>query len=141
MWSLLLHSALQITAVSCVLRVEHSVREYNVRTTVFLKHRTNWDSVCSAVRSFTLGTILKSVDPLFAFDQAIGKAIGRYVPTTVLHSKSGDKQWFYASCRRPYDAKQIAYPALFRSRNAEHWDQFVLARAEAQRVYVAARSP
>ena len=27
--------------VSCVLRVEQSVPEYNVRSTVFLKHRTN----------------------------------------------------------------------------------------------------
>ena len=39
--------------VSCVLRVVQSVLEYNVRSTVFLKHRTIWDSVCSAVRSFT----------------------------------------------------------------------------------------
>ena len=39
--------------VSCVLRVEQSVQEYNVRRTVFLRHRTNWDNVRSAVRSFT----------------------------------------------------------------------------------------
>ena len=39
--------------VSCALRVELSVPEHNVRRTVFLKHRTNWDSVRSAVRSFT----------------------------------------------------------------------------------------
>ena len=39
--------------VSCVLRVEQSVPEYNVRSTVFLMHCTNWDSVCTAVRSFT----------------------------------------------------------------------------------------
>ena len=39
--------------VSCVLRVEQSVPEYNVRSAVFLKHRTNWDSVRSAVRSLT----------------------------------------------------------------------------------------
>ena len=53
--------------VSCVLRVEQSVPEYNVRSTVFLKHRTNWDSVHSAVRSFTWSTILKSADKLVAF--------------------------------------------------------------------------
>ena len=39
--------------VSCVLRVEQFVPEYNVRSTVFLKHRTHWDTVRSAVRSFT----------------------------------------------------------------------------------------
>ena len=74
--------------VRCVLRVEPSVPEYNVRSTVFLMHRTNWDSVRSAVRSIILSTILKSADPLVAFD----RAIGRYVPATVLRSRSGDKQ-------------------------------------------------
>ena len=39
--------------VSCVLRVEQSVPEYNVRSNVFLMHRTNWDSVRSSVRSLT----------------------------------------------------------------------------------------
>ena len=125
--------------VSCVLRVEQSVPEYNVRSTVILKHRTNWDSVRSAVRSFTWRTILNSADPLVAFDRAIGEVIGRYVPTTVLHRRSGDKQRFDARCRRAYDAKQTAYRAWCRARNAENWGQFALARAEAQRVYGAAR--
>ena len=31
--------------ISCVLCAEQSVPEYNVRSTFFLKHRTNWDSV------------------------------------------------------------------------------------------------
>ena len=78
--------------VSCVLCVEQSVPEYNVRSTVFLKHRTNWDSVCSAVRSFTRSTILKSADPLVAFDRPICEVIGRYVPTSVLCSRYKDKQ-------------------------------------------------
>ena len=43
--------------ISCVLHVEQSVPEYNVRSTVSLKHRTNWDSVRGAVR-----TILKSAN-------------------------------------------------------------------------------
>ena len=37
--------------VSCVLRVGQSVPGYNVSSTVFLKHRTNRDSVRRAVRS------------------------------------------------------------------------------------------
>ena len=45
--------------VSCLIRVEQSVPEYNVNSTVFSKHRPNWDSVHSAVRSFTYSTILK----------------------------------------------------------------------------------
>ena len=77
--------------VSCVLCVEQSVPEYNVRSTVFLKHHTNWDIVCCAVTSFTWITILKSADPLDAFDQAISEVIGRRFPTTVLRSRSGDK--------------------------------------------------
>ena len=113
--------------------------EYNDRSTVFLKHRTYRNSVHSTVRSSTWSTILKSADPLVAFDRAIGEVIGRYVPTTVLRSISGDNQWFDSSGQRAYDAKQTAYRARCRTRNAEHWGQFVLARAEAQRVYGAAR--
>ena len=71
--------------------------EYNVRSAVFLKHRTNCDSFRRTVKSFTWSTILKSADTLVAFDRAIGEVIGWYVPTTVLRSRSGDKQWFDAS--------------------------------------------
>ena len=83
--------------VSYVLRVEQSVPEYKVRSTAFLKYRTNWDSVRCAVRSFTWSTILKLAEPSVAFDRAISEVIARYVPTTALHSRSGDKQWFDAS--------------------------------------------
>ena len=82
-------------SVSCVLRVQQSVPEYNVRSTVFMKHRTNLDNVLSVVKSFTWSTILNSADPLNAFDRAIGEVIGRLVPTTVLRSRSGDKQWWW----------------------------------------------
>ena len=78
--------------VSCVLRVEQSVLEYNVKSTVLLKHRTNWISVHSAFKSFTWSIILKSADPLVAIYQAISEVIGRYVPTTVSRSRFGDKQ-------------------------------------------------
>ena len=65
--------------------------------------------------------MLRSADPLVEFDRAIGEVTGRYVPTTVLHSRSGDKQWFDASFRRAHNAKQTAYRAWCRARNAEHW--------------------
>ena len=82
---------------------------------------------------------MKLADPLVAFDRAIVEVICRYVPTTVLRSRSGDKQLFDARCRRAYDAKQTVYRVWCRARNAEHWGQFVLARAEAQSVYGASR--
>ena len=50
----------------------------------------------------------EAADPLDAFDRSVGEVIGRLVPTTVLRSISGDKQWFDACCRRAYDAKQTA---------------------------------
>ena len=40
------HSTSDHCFVSCVLRAEQSVLEYNVRSIVFSKHRTNWDSQC-----------------------------------------------------------------------------------------------
>ena len=57
--------------VSCLFCVKQSLLKYNVRSTVFLKHRINWVSVRSAVRSFTLSVILKSADLLVAFDRSI----------------------------------------------------------------------
>ena len=69
--------------ISCVLQVEHSVPEYNIRSTVILRHRTNWDNIRCAVRSYSWSTILWSVDSINAFDRAIGEVIGTLVPTTV----------------------------------------------------------
>ena len=126
------------TSVSCFVSCFTVSRE-QCQKYCFLKHRTNWDSVRSAVRSFTWSTILKSADPLVALDLAIGEVICRYVPSIVLRSRSGDKQWFDASCRRANDAKQTAYHGWCIARNADHWGQFLLARAEAQKVYGAAR--
>ena len=67
--------------VSCVLRVKQSVPEYNVRSTEFLKHPTNWDSVSGAVRSFTWNTILRSADPLVRSTELLVRAfIGMFIP-------------------------------------------------------------
>ena len=74
-------------------------------------------------------------DPLDAFDRAIHEVIIGLVPTSVLR-RSGDKQWLDTSCRRGYDAKQTAYHGWC---SADHCGQFVLVRAEAQRVYGATR--
>ena len=71
-------------AGSYVPRVEQCLPEYNVKSTVFLKHRTNWDNVCGEIRRFTSSTTLKSADSLVPFDRANGEVIGRNVPTTAL---------------------------------------------------------
>ena len=98
--------------VSCVLLVGQSVSGVQCQTYCHSETNTNWDNIRSAVRSFTRSTILKSADPLDAFDLAIGEVIGRLVPTTVWRSISGDKQWFDACCRRAYDARETAHRAL-----------------------------
>ena len=64
--------------VSCVLRVEQSVLEYNV--SCLLKSCTNLDNVHCVVRSFTCSTIFKSADPLEAFDRVICEVIGKLIP-------------------------------------------------------------
>ena len=103
-----------------MLRIEQSVPEYNDRSAVFLKHLTNWDYVRCAVRSFIWSTILRSADPLNAFNRAIDEVIGRFVPTTALRSRSGDKQWFDTTCWRADDAKQTAYRDWCKARSADH---------------------
>ena len=125
--------------VSCVFNVEESVPKYKCQKCSLSEASYKLDSVRSAIRNFTWSTILKSADPLGAFNRAICEDIGRYVLTTVLCTRSGDEQWFDASCQRAYDAKQTAYRTWCRAHSAEHWGQFILARAEAQRVYGAAR--
>ena len=68
--------------VSCVIRVEKYVPEYNVGSTIFLTR------VHSEVRSFTWSSSLESDEPLVA-DPLV---IGRYV-ATILHNRSEDKQY------------------------------------------------
>ena len=67
--------------------------------------------------------------------------VTKHVAISLIGSKSvsGDKQWFDASCRREYDAKQTVYRAWCRARDADHWSQFELASIEAKRVCSAAR--
>ena len=67
--------------VSCLFCVKQSLLNYNVRSTVFLKHRINWVSVRSAVRSFTLSAILKSADLLVALiDLLVRSLVGMFLP-------------------------------------------------------------
>ena len=62
-----------------------------------------------------------SADPSAAFDRAISEAIDKLVPTAVLLTSTGDKQWFDVSCRRAYDIKQTVYLAWCRARSADNW--------------------
>ena len=87
----------------------------------------------------TANTILKPPDPLDVSDRAIAEVIRTHGLITVSSSRYGGEQWFYASRLRAYDAKQTAYCAWCRTRNADHWVLFVLVCAEDMRVYDAAR--
>ena len=79
-------------------------------STIFLKHHNNWDNVAEQSGALNrAATILNAVDPLDAFDQATGEVIGKLVPTIVLCSRSGRKQWFDASWQRAYNAKHTSY--------------------------------
>ena len=101
--------------VSCVLRVEQFVPESNIRSIVFLKHRTNLYNVRCPVRSFTWSTILKSADTL---DYV--RLVRLFLPLVCV-VEFGDKQWFDVSCWRAYGAKQTAYHAWCRAFIPDHW--------------------
>ena len=81
---------------------------------------------------------MKAADPLVTFERAIGEVTGRYVPTTVLRSRSGDNNGLMPAARKLMMLNRLLIVPCVQS-NAEHWGQFVLARAEAQLVYGAAR--
>ena len=126
--------------VCCELHVGQSVPEYNVRCTVILKHRTNWDSVRCAVRSFKWNTILKSADPLVVFNGDIGEVIGRYVPITVLLSRSGISNGLMPAAGKLMMLNRLLIVPGVECAMLIIRGQFVLARAEAQWIYGAALS-
>ena len=64
-------------------------------------------------------TILRSADPIGALNSAVSEVVSRFVPTTVVRSRFGDKHWFDSNCRRAYDAKQTTYRAWSRKRGAD----------------------
>ena len=78
---------------------------------------------------------MRSADPICALNSAVSEVVSRFLPTTVVRSRSGDKHWFDSNCRRAYDAKQTAYRAWSREHGADLWNQSVHSRTEAQRVY------
>ena len=110
--------------VNCELLVEQVIPEHNIRHVVHLKHRINWDNVRNAVRSLSCNTILRSADPIGALNSAVNEVGSRFVPTTVVRSRSGYKHWFDSNCRRAYDAKKTAYHAWSRECGADLWNQF-----------------
>ena len=59
---------------------------------------------------------MRSADPIGALNSAVSEVVSRFVPTTVVRSRSGDNHWFDSNCRRAYDAKQTAYSAWSRER-------------------------
>ena len=75
---------------------------------------------------------MRSADPIGALNSAVSEVVFRFVPTTVVRSRSGDKHWLESNCRRAYNAKQTAYHAWSRERGADLWNQFVHSRTEAQ---------
>ena len=114
--------------------------QYKVRSTVFLKHRINWESVRSAVRSFTWSTILKSADPLVAFDRAIGEVlVGMFLPLFfVLDLKTSNGLMPAASEFMMLNRLLIVPGVEHAMRNIGVY-LCMLARAEEQKVYGAAR--
>ena len=123
--------------VSCGFRVEQSEPECNVRSNVFLKHRANRDNVCCAVGRFTWSIILKSADPIDAFDRAIGEVIGRLVLATVF----GLVDLETCNGLMPAAGELIMQCRLLIVPHVQHTAQIirVLACAKAQRIYGATR--
>ena len=70
---------------------------------------------------------MRSADHFGALNSAVSEVVSRFVPTTVVRSRSGDKHWFDSNCRRAYDTKQTAYRAWSRERGADLWNTIVCA--------------
>lgn len=120
--------------------VNQSLPSYDVRRTVFLKNRVNWDRVREDVQDIAWSEIFKAQDPVSALNTAVSCIITRNVPTATLRFRSGDAPWFNADCRRVYDLKQTAYRAWTRGRTRELWLVYQRRRVEAEAVYDAAKS-
>ena len=115
--------------------VEQATPQFTVRKKIFLKHRTNWDRVRTAMAHLPWPRILSSPDPVQELNIGITQVISRFVPTKTLCFRSNDKPWFDTRCRSAFDAKQVAYRRWQCNRNSYNWQLFVDSRARAQLVY------
>ena len=100
-----------------MLRSEQTMPDCYARSTVFLEHFTNWDSVHNEVKSFTWSTIFKSPDSLEAFTVLLVMSLVYSCSTTVSRCRSWDNKWFDASCGGAYDDKHTSYRAWWRTFN------------------------
>ena len=121
------------------IKVSQVVPFHNVRRTIFVKGRVDWDIVRSDVVNLPWGDIYRSLDPISLLNDSIAAVVARRVPTTVMNFRSSDKPWFTPDCRLAFDRKQTAYRAWTRGRSRELWLDYLRTRAESQQVYSDAK--
>ena len=88
---------------------------------MFLNHRTNRDSVLSAVRSLTWSIILKSADPLGAFDRAIGEVIDKlFLPLFCIVDLEASNGLIPAARELMMLRRLLIVPCVKQARSADH---------------------
>ena len=102
---------------------------------VFLKHKVNWNTVCSAMRDLPWRNIWSSDNPVEVLNEHLSLLVGRYVSTKIIRVRNKDKPWFNDQCRRAFDLKQEAHLWWTRDRSRLNWEEFVQCQVRANETY------
>lgn len=123
------------SAISIKLDLRQPVPSYTITKEVYLKNRVNWNNVRDDVSRIQLGAILRSAEPMSAFNDQILSIIQRRVTVKRISYRFNDKAWFTVECKTARDAKQAAYRHWSHSRTRDSWNDYVQARSQAERTY------
>ena len=118
--------------------VKQEIPQFTIQKKIYLKHRTNWDSVRAAIRCLLWSQIFRAPDPVQELNHHLTQVINRFVPTRTLRIRSNDKPWFDVRCRTAFDAKQTAYKHW--RRYGTGWQAYVEAKERAITIFESART-
>ena len=117
-----------------------AVPNFCVSRKVFLKHKVNWNTVCSAMQDLPWRNILSADNPVEVLNEQLLLLVGRFVPTKIIRVRNKDKPWFDDQCKHAFGLKQEAYLRWTRDRSRVNWEEFVHCQVRANETYSEANN-
>ena len=128
------------SVISFKLIVDFEVPNITFSRTVHLKSRADWTGISRDISNINWSTIYSSNNQIESLNSALLNIISRRIPTKVIKNRLKDKAWFNDDCRRAFNNKQTAYKFWSQNKSQFCWNNFVIARTEAQVVYASAEA-
>ena len=102
---------------------------------VFLKHKVNWNTVCSAMQDLPWRNIWSADNPVEVLNEYLLPLVGHFVPTKIIRVRSKHKPWFDDQCKHAFGLKQEAYLRWTRDRSQVNWEELVHCQVRANETY------